>query len=316
MITRRHAGLGAAALLAGNTGARAQGSAPAAPANPGFHRFRVGGFTAVTLFDGIGTIPVEGLVLNAPLDAVQGVLAESFLPRDRYVTPYTMTVVRTPRGTAVFDAGTGGQLAPTAGSALDNMRAAGIDPATIDYVVLTHCHGDHITGLTTADGKAVFERAEVVIPEAEFRYWSDTSNESSAPARQKPNFGNLARRLAPYQGRVRRVADGQEALPGIRAISTHGHSPGHTSWHVSDGDGQLIVLGDVTHRPELFARRPGFHAMYDFDPVAAETTRRAVLDRCAADRVRVTGYHFPFPANGYIARDGEGFRFQAADWTA
>jgi len=320
MIARRQAGLGlgAAALLAG--GARAQApatpTAPATPANPGFHRFRVGGFTATTLFDGTGRIPLEGLVVNAPLEAVQGVLAESFLPRDHYVTPYTMTVVQTGRQTILFDAGTGGQLAPSAGAAAANMRAAGLDPAAIDLVVLTHCHGDHITGLTTAEGRAVFEKAEVVIPDAEWRYWGEAANEASAPARQKPNFANLARRLAPYAGRVRRVTDGQEAVPGIRAMATPGHSPGHTSWLVADGDAQLLVLGDVTHRPELFARRPGFHAMYDFDPVAAEATRRRVLDRCAADRVRVTGYHFPFPANGFIARDGEGFRYTPADWTA
>lgn len=324
MIARRQAGLalGATALLAGGARAQTAAQTPAQttiqppPANPGFHRFRVGGFTATTLFDGTGRIPLEGLVVNAPLEAVQGVLAESFLPRDHYITPYTMTVVQTGRQTILFDAGTGGQLAPTAGAAAANMRAAGIDLGSIDLVVLTHCHGDHITGLTTADGRAVFEKAEVVIPDAEWRFWGDASNESSAPARQKPNFANLARRLAPYAGRVRRVTDGQEAVPGIRAVATPGHSPGHTAWLVADGDAQLMVLGDVTHRPELFARRPGFHAMYDFDPVAAEATRRRVLDRCAADRLRVTGYHFPFPANGFIARDGEGFRYVAADWTA
>ncbi|MBP0491625.1 MBL fold metallo-hydrolase [Pararoseomonas indoligenes] len=321
MITRRQAGLSLAAITLAAGAARAQGTAPqpAAPAassGPGFHRFRVGNFTATTVFDGTATLPLENFVLNAPVETVRDVLAESFLPRDRYVTPYTLTALQAGGRTVLFDAGTGGQLAPTAGSALANLRAAGIEPERVDLVVLTHVHGDHITGLATADGKAVFPNAEIVIPEAEWRYWSDAGNETSAPARQKPNFANLKRRLAPYEGRVRRVEEGQEALPGIRAITTPGHTPGHTSWHVADGDGELIVLGDVTHRPELFARRPGFHVMFDFDPAMAETTRRRVLDRCAADRVRVTGYHFPFPANGYIAWEGEGFRFIPADWTA
>ncbi|MCR0985381.1 MBL fold metallo-hydrolase [Roseomonas populi] len=321
MITRRQAGLSLAATTLAAGAARAQGTAPqpaAQPAAPGvgFHRFRVGGFTATTVFDGTATLPLENFVLNAPVEAVREVLAESFLPRDRYVTPYTLTALQAGGRTVLFDAGTGGQLAPTAGSAMANLRAAGIEPERVDLVVLTHVHGDHITGLATADGKAVFPNAEIVIPEAEWRYWSDAGNETSAPARQKPNFANLKRRLAPYGGRVRRVEEGQEAMPGIRAVTTPGHTPGHTSWHVADGDGQLLVLGDVTHRPELFARRPGFHVMFDFDPAAAEATRRRVLDRCAADRVRVTGYHFPFPANGYIAREGEGFRFVPADWTA
>ncbi|MBP0447587.1 MBL fold metallo-hydrolase [Roseomonas sp. SSH11] len=321
MITRRQAGLalGAAALLtrAGSAAAQAPAAPPAAPVNPSFHRFRIGGFTATTVFDGIGRLPtLEGLVVNAPLESVRGTLAESFLPTDHYITPYTLTVVQTPRHTVLFDAGTGGQLAPTAGQAASNLRAAGIDPARIDIVALTHVHGDHITGLTTAEGQKSFPNAEIVIPDMEWRYWSDESNAASAPQRQKPNFANLKRRLAPYGDRIRRVQEGQEATAGIRAVMTPGHTPGHTSWHVADGDAQFLILGDVTHRPELFVRRPGLHAMYDFDPAAAEVTRRHVLDRCAADRVRVTGYHFPFPANGFIARDGEGFRFVPADWTA
>lgn len=323
MITRRQTGLalGATALLTGAAPAKAQTPAQTPSQNggpnPGFHRFKVGDFTVTTIFDGTGLIPrLDGFVVNAPVEAVRAALAESFLPQDRYVTPYTLTVVQTPRHTVVFDAGTGGQLTPTAGQAIANMRAAGIDPARIDIVALTHVHGDHITGLTTVEGQKVFPNAEIVIPEAEWRYWSERSNEAATPERQKPNFANLARRLAPYEGRVRRVEEGGEATPGIRAVTTPGHTPGHTSWHVADGDAQFIVLGDVTHRPELFARRPGFHVMFDFDPAIAEATRRRVLDRCAADRVRVTGYHFPFPANGFIAREGEGYRFVPADWTA
>lgn len=322
MISRRDAGLSLAVTTLVAGGARAQGGAPnSAPAkavlpNTGYHHFRVGALTATTVFDGTASLPLDSFVLNAPVETVRDVLAESFLPRDRYVTPYTMTIVEGGGRTVLFDAGTGGQLAPTAGEATANLRAAGIDPARVDLVVLTHVHGDHITGLTTADGRAVFPNAEIAIPEAEWRYWSDAGNESSAPARQKPNFANLVRRLAPYAGRVRRVEEGQEAAPGIRAITTPGHTPGHTSWLVADGNGQLLVLGDVTHRPELFARRPGFHVMFDFDSVLAEATRRRVLDRCAADRVRVTGYHFPFPVNGFISREGDGFRFIPADWTA
>ncbi|OYW07416.1 MAG: MBL fold metallo-hydrolase, partial [Rhodospirillales bacterium 12-71-4] len=94
------------------------------------------------------------------------------------------------------------------------------------------------------------------------------------------------------------------------------HSPGHTSWLVADGADQLMVLGDVTHRPELFARRPDLQVMFDFDPTAAVATRRRMLDRVATDRIRVTGYHFPFPAHGHIAKEGQGFRFVASDWAA
>jgi len=313
-ITRRGAGLTALAGLAA-TALPAQGQAPASIGNPGFHRFRVGSLTVTTVFDGVARRSVEGFVANAPLAEVQAVLADSFLPTDTYTAGYTVTVVETPRGLVMFDVGTGGQLAPTAGLLGANLRAAGIDLANIATVVFTHFHGDHISGLTTRDGQAVFPNAEIVVPAAEWRFWTDAANEGPAPAPQKPNFANVARRFAPYAGRIRQVEDGAEALPGIRAVATHGHSPGHTSWLVADGRDQLMVLGDLTHRPELFARRPDFQTALDFDGAAAAATRRRMLDRIATDRVRVTGYHFPFPASGHIARDGQGFRYIPADWT-
>ena len=316
MLTRRGGALLGAATFAAAALPRGAAAQAAPAGNPGFHRFKIGGFTVTTLFDGTARLTLDGFVGNASVAEVQAVLAESFLPTDHYLTPYTVTVVDTGRAVVMFDAGTGGQLSPQAGRMAANMAAAGLDPARITHVVFTHFHCDHITGLTTAQNQAVFPNAEIVVPAAEWRFWTDASNEGPAPARQKPNFANTARRFGPYQGRIRQVQEGQEAVPGIRAVSAFGHSPGHTSWHVSDGAAQLMVLGDITHRPELFARRPELQVMFDFDPVAAVETRKRMLDRVAADRIHVTGYHFPFPAHGFITKDGAGFRYVPADWSA
>jgi glyoxylase-like metal-dependent hydrolase (beta-lactamase superfamily II) len=314
-FTRRTAGLGALGALAA-TALPAAAQAPSRIGNPGFQRFRVGGLTVTILSDGIARRDVAGFVLNAPLTDVQAVLAESFLPTDTYPAGYAPVVLETPRGLVMFDVGTGAQLAPTAGQLADNMRAAGLDPARVATIVFTHFHGDHITGLTTRENQVVFPNAEIVVPAAEWRFWTDAGNESRSPTPQRPNFANVARRFGPYAGRIRQIEDGQEALPGIRAVASHGHSPGHTSWLVADGAEQLMVLGDVTHRPELFARRPDYQTAFDFDGAAAAETRKRLLDRIVADRVRVTGYHFPFPAVGHFARDGQGYRFIPADWTA
>ncbi len=320
-ITRRGAGMVALASLAGAAlpaAAQVPAPAPARLGNPGFHRFRIGSLTVTTVSDGVAQRQVEGFVANAPLADVQAVLAESFLPTTTYTAGYSVTVVETPRGLVMFDTGTGtgAQMAPTAGLLAANMRAAGIDPARIGTVVFTHFHQDHINGLTTRDNLVVFPNAEIVVPAAEWRFWTEASNEASAPAPQKVNFANVQRRFAPYTGRIRQVEDGAEALPGIRAVASHGHSPGHTNWLVADGSDQLLVMGDITHWLELFARRPDYQTALDFDGPAAATTRRRMLDRIAADRLRIAGYHYPFPATGFIARDGQGFRYIPADWSA
>jgi glyoxylase-like metal-dependent hydrolase (beta-lactamase superfamily II) len=316
--TRRAAlvvALAAPALVRPAAAQTAAAPAPAIAQAPGWYRFRVGGFTVTTVFDGYNRRPVEGLVRNTPLPEVQATLAESFLPTATYDGPYTVTFVDTGRLLIAFDAGTGGQLTPTAGLLAANMAAAGLDPARVGLVIVTHCHQDHIHGLTTRDGTAVFPNAEIAIAEPEFAWWTEAGNETRSPEGQRGNFANVTRRFAPYQGRIRRFAPGAEVSPGIQSLAAFGHTPGHCIFRVADGGDQVMVLADTTHRPELFARRPGMQSLFEFDAPAAEATRRRVLDMVATDRIRVIGYHFPFPAAGFIARDGEGYRYVRADWS-
>jgi glyoxylase-like metal-dependent hydrolase (beta-lactamase superfamily II) len=311
----RRALLGAA--LAAPLLARGAGAQPAAAPitqAPGWYRFKVGGFTVTTVFDGFNRRAVEGLVRNAPTAEVEALLAESFLPTTSYDGPYTVTFVDTGRLLIAFDAGTGGQMTPTAGLLPANMAAAGLDPAKVGLVVVTHCHQDHIHGLTARDGSASFPNAEVIVAEPEWAWWSDPANESRSPPGQRGNFANVARRFAPYQARLRRFTPGAEVTPGIHAIAAFGHTPGHCIFRVADGGEQALILADTTHRPELFARAPGLHSLFEFDAPAAEATRRRVLDEVATDRVKVIGFHFPFPAVGHISRAGQGFRFDRVDW--
>ncbi len=311
--------LGLPALIGAARPALAQ--APAAPTAaaqaPGFYRFRLGSFTVTTVHDGFFQRPVAGFVRNAPLEEVQKVLAESFLPTETIRIPFTITFVDTGRQLIVFDAGNG-VTAPTAtnGKMIANMAAAGIDRAKVDLVVHSHFHGDHVNGLLNAEGGRAFPNAEIVVPAAEWAWWSDTGNETRTPEGQRPNFANSARRLGAYQGRIRQIADGAEVVPGVRAIAAYGHTPGHTVYQIADGDQQMIFVADTVNRPELFARRPDWQIVFDFDPAMAEASRRRLFDRIAADKARMTGYHFPFPANGYIVKDGPGYRFVPGDWSS
>jgi glyoxylase-like metal-dependent hydrolase (beta-lactamase superfamily II) len=232
------------------------------------------------------------------------------------VIPYTVTFLDTGRDLVVFDSGNGVTPAgATIGRMIANMRAAGIDPAKVTRVVMSHFHGDHVNGLLNAEGLAAFPNAEVIVPEAEIAWWGDATNETRSPEGQRANFANSARRLAPYAARMRRVGPDSEVIPGVRSVAAYGHTPGHTCYHIADGAEQMMFVADTTNRPELLARRPEFHIIFDFDAVAAEATRRRIYDRVATDRIRVTGYHFPFPANGYLTKEGSGYRFVAADWS-
>jgi glyoxylase-like metal-dependent hydrolase (beta-lactamase superfamily II) len=269
------------------------------------------------LHDGSRNVPLQGFVRNAPLEEVQRTMAESFLPTDQLRITFTAPVINTGRAVVLIDTGNGAQPANSpVGRVGANMRAAGIDPASITVVVISHFHGDHINGLTNADGSAAYPNAEIVVPEAEWRFWMDEGNASRAPEGMRPAFANAANRFRPYQGKIRQVAAGAEAVPGIRLLAAYGHTPGHSAVHVADGNDQFMYVADVTNRPELAARRPDFHIVFDMDGAAAEATRRRIFDQVSTDRIRTAGFHFPFPALGNMAKDGNGYRFVPGDWAA
>ncbi len=315
---RRSAMLSALAMPALVGGARAQAvPAAAAPGQvPGVYRFKVGDFLVTMVHDGYSRRPVEGLVRNAPVADVRAVLAGSFLPTTHYDGVYTVPFIQAGRHLLAFDCGTGGQMSPTSGQMAANMRFAGLRPEDVTHVVQTHFHADHINGLTTADNLAFFPNAEIVVPEVEWAWWTGAGNESRSPESQRSHFANTARRFAPYAGRVRRIAAGAEVVPGVRSVAAYGHTPGHTLFHVADGNQQLLVMADTTHRPELFVRRPDYYSLFEFDAPMAAETRRKVLDQVATDRIQVAGYHFPFPATGFIGRDGNSLRYVPVSWSA
>lgn len=323
MIARRlalGAALAAPALITLRHAAAqtAPAAVPPSPQAPGFYRFRLGDITVVTVHDGMvrRANPLEGLVVNQPSSAVREALEAALLPTQNLVNPYIVTFLETPRGVVAFDAGTGaGQLPAGTGLLPQNLAAAGIRPEDVTLICVSHFHGDHITGLTTADNRPFYPNAEVAVPAAEWAWWSEESNAARSPQFQRGNFANTARRFGPLRARMRMFEDGQEIAPGIRAIATPGHTPGHTAFHVSSGNQQLFVTGDAAGRPELFLRNPGWHSVFDFDPVMAEQSRRRLFGRIAAERARMAAYHFNFPGTGFIAQEGDGFRFVAADWT-
>jgi glyoxylase-like metal-dependent hydrolase (beta-lactamase superfamily II) len=321
MPNRRHALLAAAGAIAAvpvlTRRAAAQAAAPAAPQTPGLHRFAVGGIRVTTVHDGFGARPLEGFVRNAPLPEVQAAAREAFLPTDRTMIPFTVTFVQHGDRLVAFDVGNGVTPATaTNGKMIANMAAAGIDPARVAHVIHSHFHGDHIGGLLNAEGGRAFPNAEILVPAPEWAWWTEAANETRSPETQRGTFANVARRFAPYRDRVKTFQPGSEVIPGITSVAAFGHTPGHTIFRIADGDAQFMFLADVTNRPEIMMANPAWQIVFDFDGDAAATTRRRVLDMVATDRIRVTGYHFPFPANGYVARAGNGFRFVPADWSA
>jgi glyoxylase-like metal-dependent hydrolase (beta-lactamase superfamily II) len=285
---------------------RARAAAPAAGRqSPGVYRYKVGSYEVTALTDGIARRPLDAsFVRNASFDEVREALADAFIDGSTIPITFTTLVVNTGSQLVLIDAGTGGRMAPTAGQLYENMAAAGIDPKAIDTILISHFHPDHIGGVRLKEGGLAFPNAEVVVPDAEWAFWMDDGQMSRAPEGLKNAFKLVRAVFGPMAKEVRRFKGEAETAPGVVAIPAPGHTPGHTAFRISSGKDQLIVWSDTTNHPALFVRNPSWHVVFDMDAEAAETTRRRMLDMVATDRLRVAGYHFPFPAVGHIAQRG------------
>ena len=285
-------------------------NAQKAPAE--FLKYKVGSAEVFSLHDGEVVRPsLEGFVTNVPLEDVKKALVAAGKPDDKFNNNFTMTAVKTGGKTILIDTGFGNNGAPTVGRLVDNMKAAGIDPASVNTILVSHFHPDHISGLMAKDTNAqIFPNAEILVPDAEYAFWTDPAKTAKLPE----GVQGLVKRINatfPTWKNLKQFAVGAEVAPGIKSIATHGHTPGHTSFLIGSGKDQLIVQGDVSNAPYLFVKNPGWHLMFDMDKPAAEATRRKLYDQAIADKAMVAGYHWGFPNAGTLAKDGNGYAFTA-----
>ncbi len=317
-MTRRTAiltGVGAAAapLLAGAASTPARAAAPMlGSARPTFYRFQLGGFEVTTLLDGArqmdGPHPIFGE--NQDPEAVAAFAEENFLPGDQMENSFTPVLVNTGSELVLFDTGNAAGGQPNVGNIPERLEAAGYSTDQIDVVVITHCHGDHIGGLMR-DGEAVYPNARYAISGTEYDWWTldapiGTPREQQV-ALVESNVVSLVENMT-------MLSDGDDVVSGITAVAAHGHSPGHTAFHIESNGRRFMFFADAANHYVMSIRQPDWHVAYDMDKDMAIESRRRILDMLATERIPASGYHMPFPAVGYVERDGDSFRWVPASY--
>ncbi len=279
---------------------------------PYFYRFKLGTAECTVVSDGqlpLGNPDVSFLKISK--DEIASELRDNFLPTSDAVLEQNVLVANFGDRVVLFDTGMGTDslFGATTGKLPTTLRQAGIDPANVDAVVMSHAHIDHCGGLIADDGSHHFPNAQYFVGEADFNYWTDDSKiPSDYPAR--PHFLAQARKnLLPVKDRIHFYKDHEEILPGITALSAPGHTVSHTIFMINSGNQQLCYIGDLAHHPVLLLERPRTQFAFDTDAAQSAESRVRMLTMLAGSRTPLLAYHFAWPGLGHVAKAGDGFRY-------
>ena len=271
-----------------------------------FPSHQVGDFHITAISDGYLQAPL-GILSNIDLaDAAQ--MQSSAGQRPPEAIHINCYLLRSAKHTVLIDAGAGG-IKQWGGLLLQNLALAGVSPADIDTILLTHAHPDHVGGLLNAAGHPVFPNAELVVHRSEWEFWRDDAHLSRASERARGNF-QIARNVFDRYRHQLRTFDTGEVLPGVQAIPLPGHTQGHTGYLLTSAKQNLLVWGDIVHFPHIQIQRPDVTIAFDQDAALSANTRSRMLEIASADQLLIAGMHLGKLGFAHIQRERSGFSLQ------
>jgi glyoxylase-like metal-dependent hydrolase (beta-lactamase superfamily II) len=277
----------------------------------GFQRPKVGDVVVTALNDGFIVLPPE---VFQGIDAQeQQTLYRAAGRQPPFPASINGYVLQWDGWAVLIDAGAGGFTGPRLGKLRGNLAGAGVTPANIDTVLLTHMHTDHIGGLLAPDRTALFLRAKVMVSALEIAYWLDQANQDTSPETTRDAFDVSASVFAAYGDRL--VTFSRANMPPrVKAIALPGHTPGHTGFEFTTDVGPFVVWGDICHAPEVQCPRPDVTVVFDVSPVDAIGSRYNMLARAAFEDLLIAGMHMPFPGFTRIGRVADGYAQHPEAW--
>jgi glyoxylase-like metal-dependent hydrolase (beta-lactamase superfamily II) len=316
MLSRRIPAAAAAMAIATLLGqAPAYAAAPMVKTQaPGYYRMMLGDFEITALSDGTVDLPVDKLLHQKAAKTAQA-MARSFLP-----LPLELSVngylVNTGDKLVLIDTGAASLFGPTLGKLVANLKAAGYQPEQVDEIYITHMHLDHVGGLAAA-GKAAFPNAVVRAEKHDADYWLSKANLEKAPEGQKGMFQGAIASLAPYAdaGKLNTFEGNTALVPGIKAVSSYGHTPGHTSYVVESKGQKLVLLGDLVHVAAVQFDDPSVTIDFDSDGKAALAQRKAAFADAARQGYLIGIAHMPFPGLGHLRSNGKAYQYVPVNYT-
>jgi glyoxylase-like metal-dependent hydrolase (beta-lactamase superfamily II) len=280
----------------------------------GVFRYRLGAFEITALSDGSVPQDLHELLKGTSAGEIDALLAHAHRanPVEASINAY---LIDTGSRLMLVDVGAGDFFGPGYGGKLvARLKSVGVDPAGISDILLTHVHTDHSGGLVR-QGKALFPNATVHVGKGDVDFFLAKQNQQGVKGYDKAYFEQATLSLSPYlaAGRIRPFSGVTELAPGVTAVPTPGHTPGHSFFRVESQGKSVTFIGDIVHVQAVQFPKPEITITYDVDNAAARQQRLAQFRRLAQEGVVVAGAHMPFPGIGHVRAEGQGFAFVSVD---
>jgi glyoxylase-like metal-dependent hydrolase (beta-lactamase superfamily II) len=273
-------------------------------------RVTLGAADLVTLSDGHLTLPSAFFFDPAPQEALAALASELGLDLAAPLTPpCNVTLLRAGERVVLFDCGAGPTFQASAGRLGQALETEGLAPDDITDIVFTHAHPDHLWGVLDDFDEVLFRNATCHMGATELAYWSDPDTVTTIGEARASFAAGAARRIDAISDNLVPFEDGDEVLPGVMAVSTPGHTPGHMSFVVAYGSDSAMVIGDAIGNDHVAMARPEWPTGADQDMETGAATRSRLLDRLAADGMIAVGFHMGGGGIGRVERLSEGYRF-------
>lgn len=270
----------------------------------GSYQYRIGDMQITTLSDGTVPQDLPSLLRHTHAQEIDSYLDKSFRknPIEASINAF---LIDTGNKLILVDTGAGNLFgSDKGGKLLANLEAEGYKPNQITDILLTHIHTDHSGGLSIK-GKMIFSNATIHVSKADIDFFLNPAYQNGKNCYYKQYFTNATETIKPYMdaGKIKTFEGRVELLPGITAIPTPGHTPGHSFYQVESKDKSVLFIGDLIHNAEVQFAKPGVGIIYDVNDGQAVSQRKKQLILASQSRSLLAGAHLPFPGLGHISKN-------------